>query len=255
MRAGPVLRKVTKLATLPLGVSSGRAPDDVVILVYHRVGPEEVEIELPPWEFERELAYLAAHERVRTLDDVLEAGGGGVVLTFDDGTADFHERVLPLLERYRLPATLYLATRLAESGAGVTWDQLAEGLKTGLLSVGSHTHSHADLSHATEPEAHEEMRHSKGLIEDRLGVECRDFAYPWAVGSPAAGRAAKALFRSAALHAWRTNRAGRIDPFELGRTPVLRSDGRFFFEQKVRGRLDGEALAYRALHRGPWERQ
>ena len=83
---------------------------------------------------------------------------------------------------------------------------------------------------------------------------CRHFAYPWAVGSPAAARAARGLFRSAALHAWRTNRAGRLDPFELGRTPVLRSDGRFFFEQKVRGRLDGESLAYRLLRRGPWER-
>ena len=80
------------------------------------------------------------------------------------------------------------------------------------------------------------------------------FAYPWSVGSPAATRAARGLFRSAALDAWRTNRAGRIDPFELGRMPVLRSDGRFFFEQKVRGRLDGECLAYRLLGRGPWER-
>jgi peptidoglycan/xylan/chitin deacetylase (PgdA/CDA1 family) len=254
MRAGPGLRKATKLATLPLGMWSPRRIDDVVILLYHRVGLEEVEIELSPWEFEREIAYLTSHERVRTLDDVLEEGGGGVVLTFDDGTPDFHEYVIPMLERYRVPATLYLATRLAESGAGVTWDQLANGVQTGLVTVGSHTHTHADLSRATESEAREEMRQSKDLIEDRLGVECRHFAYPWAVGSPAADRAARELFRSAALHSWRTNRAGHFDPFELGRTPVLRSDGRFFFEQKVAGRLDGEALAYRVLRRGPWER-
>jgi peptidoglycan/xylan/chitin deacetylase (PgdA/CDA1 family) len=248
------LRRATKLAALPLGVWSRRRPDDVVILLYHRIGPEEVEIELSRWEFEREIAYLAAHERVRTLDHVLEGGGGGVVLTFDDGTPDFHEDVVPMLERYRVPATLYLATRLAESGAGLTWDHLADGVRTGLVTVGSHTHTHADLSRATESEAREEMRRSKDLIEDRLGVECRHFAYPWAVGSPAADRAARELFRSAALHAWRTNRAGHFDPFELGRTPVLRSDGRFFFEQKVRGRLDGESLAYRLLRRGPWER-
>jgi peptidoglycan/xylan/chitin deacetylase (PgdA/CDA1 family) len=254
MRAGPGLRKATKLATLPLGVWPPRGADDVVILLYHRVGPEEVEIELPPWELEREIAYLASHERVRTLDDVLEAGGGGVVITFDDGTPDFHEHVVPLLERYRVPATLYLATRLAESGAGLTWDQLADGVRTRLVTVGSHTHSHADLSHASESEAREEMRKSKDLIEDHLGVACRHFAYPWAVGSPSAARVARELFRSAALHAWRTNRAGRLDPFELGRTPILRSDGRFFFEQKVRGRLDAESLAYRVLRRGPWER-
>ena len=225
-----------------------------MILLYHRVGLEEVEIELPAWELERELAHLASHEPLRRLDDVLDHGGGGVVVTFDDGTPDFHEVVVPLLERYRVPATLYLATRLAETRAGVTWSQLSEAVATGLVDVGSHTHSHADLSHASEAEAREEMRRSKDLIEDRLGAPCRHFAYPWSVGSPAAVHAARGLFRSAALHAWRTNRAGRLDPFELGRTPVLRSDGPFFFEQKVRGRLDGESLAYRLLRRGPWER-
>jgi len=254
MRAGPKLRKATKLATLPFGVWTPRRPGDVVILLYHRVGPEEVEIELDPSEFERELAYLAAHEQVRSLDDVLERSAGGVVLTFDDGTPDFHERVIPLLERYRLPATLYLATRLAESRAGITWSQLAEDLTTGLVTVGSHTHAHTDLAHATTGEAAKEMRRSKDLIEDRLGVVCRDFAFPWAVASPSAIRAARDVFRSAAVHAWRTNRAGRVDPFALGRTPVLRSDGPFFFEQKVRGRLDSESVAYRVLRRGPWER-
>lgn len=254
MRAGPAIRKATKIATLPLGAWPPRRSGDVVILLYHRVGLEEVEIELPPWEFERELAYLAEHDRVRTLEEVLGGNVGGVVVTFDDGTPDFHEHVVPLLDRYRIPATLYLASRLAESGAGLTWSQLSEAVSSGSVTVGSHTHSHADLSLATESEAREEMRRSKELIEDRLGVPCHDFAYPWAVGSPAAARAARGLFRSAARHAWRTNRAGRLDPFELGRTPVLRSDGPFFFEQKVRGRLDGESVAYRVLRRGPWER-
>ncbi len=98
------------------------------------------------------------------------------------------------------------------------------------------------------------MRRSKDLIEDHLGTACAHFAYPWAVGSPAADRAARRLFRTAALDAWRTNRAGRIDPYRLGRVPILRSDGRFFFRRKVRGELDTEAWLYRALGRGPWGR-
>jgi hypothetical protein len=96
------------------------------------------------------------------------------------------------------------------------------------------------------------MRRSKELIEDRLQVACRHFAYPFAVSSEAAARVARRMFASAAVDAWRTNRLGRVDPYQLGRTPVLRSDGWTFFRAKVAGRLDGEALLYRALRRGPW---
>ena len=57
-----------------------------------------------------------------------------------------------------------------------------------------------------------------------------------------------------AMSTWRTNRAGRVDPFRLGRIPILQSDGTFFFRRKAAGQLDSEALVYRAMRRGPWGR-
>jgi peptidoglycan/xylan/chitin deacetylase (PgdA/CDA1 family) len=181
-------------------------------------------------------------------------------VTFDDGYRDFTGVALPLLLKYRVPAHLYLATGLVRNGSkhvevnSLSWPELREAVDSGLISVGSHTHGHADLSRATEQEADDEMRRSRDLIEDRLGMPCEHFAYPWCVASPHAERAARRLFRSAALGAWKTNRAGRIDPYRLGRVPVLRSDGRFFFRRKVRGELDTEGWLYRATKRGPWGR-
>jgi hypothetical protein len=96
------------------------------------------------------------------------------------------------------------------------------------------------------------MRRSKEAIEDRIGTACEHFAYPWGKASAAAERSARGLFRTSALEAWRTNRAGKFDRHRLGRTPVFRSDAAFFFRAKARGQLDGERLAYRALRRGPW---
>ena len=185
-------------------------------------------------------------------------GGGGVVVTFDDGFRDFHDHALPLLVRHRVPALLYLATGLVQDGGppptpeSLSWSQLEEAVATGLVTVGSHTHSHVSLARATEDRAEEEMRRSKELIEDRLGIPCRHFAYPWAVGSAPADRVARGLFDTVAWDAWRTNRRGGIDRHRLGRTPVLRNDGRMFFRAKVRGRLDAERHVYRALRRGPW---
>jgi peptidoglycan/xylan/chitin deacetylase (PgdA/CDA1 family) len=259
--ASSLARRAVKAAVLPSGIARGRRHGDVVILLYHRVGGGDGEIELPAALFERQLATLAEQERVLTLDQAVASGdGGGVVVTVDDGYRDFHDTVLPLLVRYRIPALLYLATGLvageddSDHPEALSWSQLAEAVATGLVTVGAHTHGHTDLSSAPEGVCRDEMARSKDLVEDRLGVSCRHFAYPWAVGSPVADRVARRLFDSAALDAWRTNRAGAIDPWKLGRTPVLASDGHAFFRAKLKGRLDGEALAYRLLGRGPWRR-
>lgn len=262
-RLGSLARKAAKLAVLPGGMTAAARPGDVVILLYHRVGVQAREIGLPPAVFEEQLSYLCDRGNVSTLDDAVGNGSrGGVVVTFDDGARDFHEHALPLLERHGVPAVLYLATAYPEGdrvatlppGEGLTWSQLEEAVATGLVTVGSHTHSHLLLSGAGEGTAFDEMRRSKELIEDRLGVPCRHFAYPYSKGSRDADRAARRLFDTAAVDAWRTNRRGRTDPYRLGRTPVLKSDGRLFFRAKVRGLLDLEASLYRALGRGPWRR-
>jgi peptidoglycan/xylan/chitin deacetylase (PgdA/CDA1 family) len=254
MSAGAIGRRAVKAAALPFGLPAGRRTGDLVILLYHRVGSGDREIDLTRAAFERQLDWLAEHAPPAPFDEALGGRAGGVVVTFDDGSPDFAEHVLPLLAQYRVPATLYLATGMVTGpGDGLSWPQLEEAVASGYVTMGSHTHDHTDLSHVSSAVAEEEMRRSKDLIESKLGVACRHFAYPWAVSSEAADGVARRLFASAAV-GWGTNRAARIDPHRLGRTPVLRSDGSFFFRMKVEGRLDGEALAYRLLRRGPWRR-
>ena len=253
-RPSSLARRAVKLAALPWGLLAGRRGGDTVILLYHRVGAGDREIDVPLERFEHHMAMLADRQDVRTLDEAL-SGPGGLVVTFDDGLADFHEKALPVLVRHHIPALLYLATGLIGSDPGaLSWSQLEEAVQTGLVAVGGHTHGHADLSRLSEADAEEEVVTSKALIEDTLAVPCRHFAYPWAVGSPAAERAVRRHFDTAALHAWRINRRDRLNRYQLGRTPILRSDEPFFFRAKLQGMLDAEALAYRALGRGPWGR-
>lgn len=255
------VRVGAKLAALPLGAASRRREGDVMILCYHRVGAGKREIDVPRYRFAEQLEAIVAAGDAVSLDGALSGRTGGVVLTFDDGFRDFYDVVLPQLVDAEVPALLYLATSFVgagdpRSGVGpddaLTWSMLEEVVSTGLVTIGSHTHRHVDLSRVTEQEAEDEMGHSKGLIEDKLGRPCNHFAFPWGKTSPAANRAARRHFTSAAMDAWRTNRAGRIDPQRLGRTPVFSSDSGFFFRAKARGHLDGERLAYRVLRRGPW---
>jgi peptidoglycan/xylan/chitin deacetylase (PgdA/CDA1 family) len=250
---------MAKMGVAPLGALTRRGPRDVIILGYHRVGTETAEIDTPLPTFARQLDLLAVRGEVRTLDEALQRGGA-VVITFDDGTRDFHEHVLPLLVERGLPALLYLATAMAEDpgplglGPGLSWSMLEEAVASGCVEIGSHTHRHANLARASAEEADDEMRRSKELIEDRLGVACRHFAYPWGMASSDADAASRRLFDTAAVDGWRTNRWGEIDPHRLGRTPVLRSDGLTFFRLKARGMLDSERYLYQAARRGPWRR-
>jgi peptidoglycan/xylan/chitin deacetylase (PgdA/CDA1 family) len=256
MSIGSIGRRVSKAAVLPLGVWAQPRPDDVVILLYHRIGDGGGEIDLPVRNFERQMAWLAERGRAVALSTaVRHPDGGGVVVSFDDGYADFCHAALPIALRYRIPVTLYLASGLvgAHGGTGrLTWPDLRDALGTGLVTIGSHTHSHSDLSRADERTASNEMVRSKKLIEDELGIPCVDFAYPWAVGSAASERVARRTFATAALEVWRTNRRATWDDHRLARVPILRSDGEFFFRAKARGRLNGERFLFRAARRGPW---
>ena len=126
MSSRPSLRALVKRAA----VVSDRLlppPAGVVVLIYHRVGGGSAsEVDLDPAMFDAHLAHLAEHRRVLPLADAVDALAGGqpvegVVLTFDDGTADFTDVVVPALVRHGLPATLYAATRFIDEGSEFPW--------------------------------------------------------------------------------------------------------------------------------------
>ncbi|MFM8238635.1 MAG: polysaccharide deacetylase family protein [Actinomycetota bacterium] len=221
----------------------------VVVLCYHRVGADTgSEVDLPPDLFDAQLTALAASGRVCRLGDALErlAGAGptdGVVLTFDDGSADFVDHVVPALVRHGLPATLYLATGAVGPGANtvsggmpLSWSALADAVTTGLVDVGSHTHGHLLLDRADPDPAAVDLDRSISLITEHLGRVPIDFAYPKAVAPSAANaEAVRRRFRSAALAGTRANVVGRTDPYRLARSPVQVSDGMRYFTAKATG--------------------
>ena len=96
----------------------------------------------------------------------------------------------------------------------------------------------------------EELDRSIALIGERLGVEPRHFAYPKALaGTPAADRAVRARFASAALAGTRANPYGGTDPYRLARSPVQVDDGLDFFDRKVVGGMRMEDDLRRLVNR------
>ncbi len=243
-----------------LGDSIVPVPTGITVLIYHRIGAGTggaVDTDLDV--FRAQLAHLGEHHRVISLDDAVRELGStatappaenGVVITFDDGTDDFALHALPALVEARLPATLFACTRSIDDGspfpwgaAPTSWEALREATSTGLVTVGSHTHTHVLLDRTPEPVVRDELDRSIDLIGEQLGQAPIHFAHPKAIaGSPAAERLVRERFVSASLARSRVNRPGRADVYRIWRTPVQRLDDldRFAAKAAGRARVEGE---------------
>ena len=100
----------------------------VVCIYYHRVA----ELDSDPWkmavtpqEFEWHLKYLKENYNVVKFDyDWTQVTNGSVVLTFDDGYYDFYLNAYPLLQKYEIPATVFVSTANIGTKREFWWDRL-----------------------------------------------------------------------------------------------------------------------------------
>src|SRR3712207_6612027 len=104
-----------------------------LILLYHRVA----ELNSDPWSLAVTPSHFAEHLkilrqqacpiRLQQLSQALSDGklpDRSVVVTFDDGYADNLYNAKPLLERYGIPATVFLTTGYIGAEHGFWWDEL-----------------------------------------------------------------------------------------------------------------------------------
>jgi peptidoglycan/xylan/chitin deacetylase (PgdA/CDA1 family) len=233
-------------------------------LAYHRVGARTAaqEIDLPAELFAAQIAAISA--RAMSLDTALEVIGGAadpsdrdLVVTFDDGTRDFVDDALPVLVAHRVPAMLYVATAFVDEGRefphggrAVSWQALRDAVSTGLVTIGSHTHSHALLDRCDVMTARDELDRSIELISDHVGVVPTHFAYPKALTGPRrTEQLVRDRFRSAAIAGTRPNPYGSTDPMRITRSPIQRSDGMRWFDRKARGGMRLEDRLRRIANR------
>ncbi|MDR0280560.1 MAG: polysaccharide deacetylase family protein [Paucimonas sp.] len=111
-----------------------------LILMLHRVLPDDRAAALPhrnelcvgPQAFERLLRWLRQHFDCLPLLDLLQGQGSGkrprVALTFDDGWRDNALHAFPLLQRYEMPASIFLSTDFIGSRQRFWWESLGETL-------------------------------------------------------------------------------------------------------------------------------
>jgi glycosyltransferase involved in cell wall biosynthesis len=167
----------------------------VSILMYHRISNDNSTFAVSPKIFEEQMRYLKENGySVISLDNAVcalsERGSlppKSIVITFDDGYADFLE-AWDVLRAYQFPVTLFLPT--AYVGGTNAWETKCMPNKIPILSeeqirtliragvdVQAHSHQHSYFTCIEPHDIRLEIAENVRQL-DALGVQAKYFAYP-----------------------------------------------------------------------------
>ena len=209
-------------------------------------------LSVTPRSLEEQLAYLVGHGFTgMTFSDLADAFRTGkavpkrsVVLTFDDGYADFAREAWPILRRHNFPATVFVTTGwIADAGpnaAGtpldqmLNWAQIRELAMAG-IEIGAHSHSHPQLDQLDDASLCRELRDSRALLEDRIGAPVASLAYPYGYSSTRVRLAAREAGYRCAAAVTNVRATPSDDPFRLPRLTIRHGTDHTVFAAVMNG--------------------
>jgi len=216
----------------------------IPILMYHSIAddasPKFKSFAVSPSLFADQMAYLQQHDYtpinvtqlVHTyMQKKTLLPARPIVITFDDGFADFFTHALPVLQQYNFTATLYITTAfvngtskwLESEGEAMrrllTWSQIHEINAAG-IECGAHSHTHPQLDVLDLAKMREEVVSCKKVLEDHLQEEVSSFAYPYGYYTTAVKQAVQEAGYTSACAVKFTLSSEKTDPFALARLKV-----------------------------------
>src|SRR6185503_17785966 len=117
--------------------SDGRLSSRFQILIYHKVSPDPHPYYAPvaPDVFEQHMRFVSRCFRVMDLLELVERSrkgtvpAGAVAITFDDGYRDNYDYAFPILKKYGLTATIFIATGVTGSSNLLWHDRVFDAFR------------------------------------------------------------------------------------------------------------------------------
>lgn len=140
---------------LPVMAPVDKFGGQVLVLLYHHLEPDaagENGAIIAVAEFDQQMAWLQEQGYTGITTGELGswlAGEGTlpakpVLITFDDGYESNYVYAFPILQQYRMKATIFMISGLAGQTEGdlsyLTWAQMQEMERSGLVEIQAHTH-------------------------------------------------------------------------------------------------------------------
>ena len=199
-RGSAVARKLSGIPGAVAARSAGRLPvahRGAAVLCYHDVGTDAsntTDYYIGPdllrahieWMRHWGLTIVPLAEIVDRLAEGRDLDGL-VSLSFDDALVGVLEHAAPILQSHHVPATVFVVTDVVGAepafwpGAARTLrpDELQELGTSGLVTLGSHTRSHASLPDVDPDARARELTDSRAWLEELTGSPVDLFAYPF----------------------------------------------------------------------------
>lgn len=242
------------------------------ILMYHRVtnvaGQAPPTMNITPQQLHKQLAGLVLRGYVFwPLDKLITFRRKNWTIpprvsavTFDCGFAGVYHNAWPILQKLRIPATVFISTAYldtgeplpcdhwglenwqnapAESYLSLSTDQCREMQSSGLITIGTHTHTHQDFR--GRPDAfREDLRRAVDIITTQFGESDVPFAFPYSMqGLDSASRVLINMARGTGVSCV-LNTCGELippncAPFHWGRVNALPWDNGASLAAKLSG--------------------
>jgi peptidoglycan/xylan/chitin deacetylase (PgdA/CDA1 family) len=158
------------------------------ILCYHSVGQLESGVNnVEPRRFRRQIELaLRAGFRFVTASRIAQAESGplDLAITFDDGWKSVLSNAAPILRDYNIPWSLFVVTSWCDHRSSWTrqnilpWKDI-EHLAAHGATIGSHSLTHPDFALIDRYQMTDELRRSREIIRQRLGLMPTEFAIPY----------------------------------------------------------------------------
>lgn len=231
------------------------AAEDSVVLCYHAVSPTwPIGLAIRPESLEEQVTLLLRRGyKPATFWEIVRRPPGprSFAVTFDDGWVSVLKHGFPILERFGVPATVFVASSLVDTHEqplrGAVIDPWADGphrdelyclswpelnrLQDAGWEIGAHSMTHPLLTKLDDETLARELTGSKARCEEMLGVPCRTMAYPTGNFDERVERATEAAGYEAAAALPKRFETGR--PFAWPRVSVQRDDSMLVYRLKV----------------------
>ena len=171
--------------------------------------PADIQPHLDIREFSEIIEWLNENFDFLNPDQLLNTNKPGILLTFDDGFNNNFTNVLPVIEKYEIPAIFFITTQhvakpnewlhfaktkihrlqkehnsihskdnISDWFDGISIKNLKEMADSSIIEIGSHTISHPLLTETSADQIENELVLSRTFLEGIIKKPVKYFAYP-----------------------------------------------------------------------------